>query len=57
MMFNDVVRAYFEAPVGMEIRIELPQEEWAQEDGSQDLIGLLRKRLYGTRDAASNFQA
>ena len=57
MMFNDVARAYFEAPVKRKICIELPKEDWTQEDGNQDLVGLLQKSLYGTRDAASNFQA
>ena len=57
MIFNDVARAYFEAPVKMEICNALPQEDWTDEDGSQDLAGLLQKRLYGTRDAASKTQA
>ena len=57
MMFNDVTRAYFGAPVKMEICFELPKEDWIQEDGSQDLFGQLQKSLYGIRDVASNFQA
>ena len=54
-MLNDVARAYFEAPVKREICIELPEEDWAPEDGQEDLVGMLHKSLYGTRDAASNF--
>ena len=58
MMINDVTRAYSEAPVKREICIELPKEDWTQEDGRQDLVGLLQKKLYDARDAALNiFQA
>ena len=55
-MLNDVARAYFEAPVKREICIELPEEDWEPEDGQEYLVGMLNKSLYGTRDAASNFQ-
>ena len=56
MMFNDVARAYFEAPVKRDICIELPEEDWVPDNVSKDLVGRLNKSLYGTRDAAANFQ-
>ena len=52
-MINDVARAYFEAPVRRKVCIELPEEEGAESDE----VGLLQMSLYGTRDAAANFQA
>ena len=52
-MINDVARAFFEAPVRRKICIELPEEE----KGEEDEVGLLNMSLYGTRDAAANFQA
>ena len=56
IMINDVARAFFEAPVKRDICIELPEEDWVEEDGDQDLVGILERSLYGTRDAAANFQ-
>ena len=53
IMVNDVARAFFEAPVKRTICIELPEED----RGDQDEVGLLEMSLYGTRDAAANFQA
>ena len=53
IMVNDVSRAFFEAPARRVICIELPAE--AGGDGST--VGLVQKSLYGTRDAATNFQA
>ena len=52
IMINDVSRAFFEAQCHREVCIELPPEEGA--DNSQ--VGVLVKSLYGTRDAAANFQ-
>ena len=53
IMVNDVARAYFEAKVERTIAIELPDEGKAE---GQDMVGILEKSLYGTRDAALNFQ-
>ena len=44
----------FEAPISREVAVELPVEDGA-EPGSE-MVGLLQKSLYGTRDAAANFQ-
>jgi len=57
IMINDVARAYFEAPVRRKICIELPEEDLTAKDRANDMVGLLEQSLYGTRDAASNFQA
>ena len=54
MMVNDVARAYFEAPVTRIIAVELPEEDGGGKDS--EFVGLLQKSLYGTRDAAANFQ-
>ena len=51
LMVVDVKKAYFFADAVREVYIELPEEE--RGDGSQ--AGLLRKSLYGTRDAALNW--
>ena len=54
MMINDVARAFFEAKATRTICIELPEED--KGFGEEDMVGLLGKSLYGTRDAALNFQ-
>ena len=54
VMINDVARAFFEAKATRKICVELPKEDLKSEDG--DLVALLEKSLYGTRDAALNFQ-
>ena len=54
IMVNDVARAFFEAPTKREICIELPEEDIEEEE--EEMVGLLRMSLYGTRDAAANFQ-
>jgi len=54
MMVNDVARAFFEAWTERDICIELPDED--REEGEGDMVGKLQKSLYGTRDAAANFQ-
>ena len=51
MEFIDVRRAFFHAPAQREIYIELPEGD--EEEG---MVGLLDKSLYGTRDAASNWE-
>ena len=54
-MVNDVARAFFEAPTKREICIELPEEDRSEEE-DDDMVGFLEMSLYGTRDAAANFQ-
>ena len=54
MMVNDVARAFFEAPIQRQVCVEIPQED--KEKYEEDCVGLLVKSLYGTRDAAMNFQ-
>ena len=56
VMINDVSRAFFEAPIGRNVCIELPEEDLEDGDVEQDMVGLLKQSLYGTRDAAANFQ-
>ena len=55
IMVNDIARAFFEAPAKRAVCVELPAE--ALEEGEGDVVGYLQKSLYGTRDAAANFQA
>ena len=59
IMINDVARAFFEAPVKRIVCVELPEEAMTREeiDAGTPLVGLLQMSLYGTRDAAVNFQA
>ena len=54
LMINDVARAFFEAGTSRDICIELPEEDKIEGEG--DMVGKLRMSLYGTRDAAANFQ-
>ena len=54
IIVNDVARAFFEAPVQREIAVELPEEDGG--GPGCPMVGLLQKSLYGTRDAAANFQ-
>ena len=56
IMINDISRAFFEAPMKRALRIELPEESKTEEDRKNDNVGLLVQSLYGTRDAANNFQ-
>merc|ERR1711949_36970 len=39
-----------------DICVELPEEAKDEEDKGKDVVGKLRLSLYGTRDAAANFQ-
>ena len=54
VMINDVARAFFKAPATRKLCVELPEE---LKDAKRDEVGLLNKSLYGTRDAAANFQS
>ena len=53
-MINDVRRAYFYAQATRDLYIELPPE--GEQYGQGDLSGKLNLCLYGTRDAALNWQ-
>ena len=55
-MINDVSRAFFEADCHRTVCIELPNEDKTHQDVREDNVGMLLKSLYGTRDAAANFQ-
>ena len=54
LMINDVRRAYFYAKATRELYVELPAED--REYAKGDKVGRLRLCLYGTRDAALNWQ-
>ena len=49
--FGDVVRAYFHARARGKVYVELPEEDW--EEG---MCGRLELSMYGTRDAAQNWE-
>ena len=53
MMINDVSRAYFYAEAIRTMYIELPKEDPLYDPS---MLGKLRLCLYGTRDAALNWQ-
>ena len=48
----DVKKAHLRAPATREVYVELPKED--QEPGEEDMCGLLKYSMYGTRDAAKN---
>ena len=54
IMVNDISRAYFYAPARRSVYIEIPEEDRNENDG--DVVGELKMSLYGTRDAAQNWQ-
>ena len=54
IMINDVRRAFFYAKALKPMWIELPEEDYTEEDRKEDRVGLLEMSLYGTRDAAKN---
>ena len=56
VMINDVARAFFEAAAKRMVYIELPVEDLRENERGQDLVGVLNMSLYGTRDAAKNWQ-
>ena len=53
IMFADIRRAYFYAPVQRDLYIQIPEEDW--EPGDEFRCAKLRVSLYGTRDAAHNW--
>ena len=56
VMISDVARAFFEADAKRELCVELPAEAKTAKDEAEDNVAFLKKSLYGTRDAAQNFQ-
>ena len=56
VMINDVARAFFEAPAVRNICVEIPDEDLTAKDRQSDNVGHLRMSVYGTRDAAMNWQ-
>ena len=55
IMHIDVSRAYFHAKAQRPVLIRLPAEDRMGTDAGK--IGLMKKSMYGTRDAASNWGA
>ena len=51
-----LIRAWFEDPAIRDICVEIPKEDLTPEDTRHDKVGHLRMSLYGTRDAAMNWQ-
>ena len=56
IMINDVARAFFEAEATRRVCVELPGEDKTESDRHRDVVGKLNMSLYGTRDAARNWQ-
>ena len=54
MALFDVRRAYFDAPARRRVFVELPPEDYLP--GDEHMCGLLRYSLYGSRDAAQNWE-
>ena len=50
----DVLRAYFYAPARRRVFVELPPEDY--QAGDEHMCELLQYSLYGTRDAAQNWE-
>ena len=55
LMINDVSRAFFHAKATREVYVQLPEEDHKPE--GERLCGRLNYSMYGTRDAAMNWQA
>ena len=53
-MHIDVSRAYFHAKAQRPVLIRLPAEDRIGTDAGK--VGLMKKSMYGTRDAASNWE-
>ena len=49
----DLRRAYFYAKTKRTVYVEVPVEDW--QPGDEEMCGMLRMSLYGTRDAAQNW--
>ena len=55
LLYTDISRAYFHAEAREEKYVEIPDEDW--EEGDNDRCARLRVSMYGTRDAAANWEA
>ena len=55
LMYAHVSRAYFYGPVVRAVYVQLPAADRCQ--GDAGLVGRLKMRMYGTRDAAANWAA
>jgi hypothetical protein len=56
LMFIDVSKAYFHAPVKRDVYVVLPDEALSPEERGGHICGKLCYSLYGTRDAAQNWE-
>ena len=56
MLVSDVSRAFFEAAARRKVAVILPEEALEPGERKEDVVGILKQSLYGTRDAAANFQ-
>ena len=54
IMVNDIKRAYFYARARRPVFIIIPEED--REEGDENMVGELNLSMYGTRDAAQNWQ-
>ena len=54
LVFLDIKKAHFWADARRRLLVELPEETGVD---TQKFVGLLRKSLYGTRDAPANWEA
>ena len=53
-MVNDVSRAYFYAKAIRKVFVEIAEED--REPGDENMVGELQYSMYGTRDAAQNWE-
>ena len=56
LCFIDVSKAYFHAPVRRPVYVKLPDEALEPHERNGDVCGQLHYSLYGTRDAAQNWE-
>lgn len=56
LMIADVSRAFFEASARRNVCVELVDEDASEDDRTADMVGHLILSMYGTRDAATNWQ-
>ena len=52
----DISRAHFMGRAARELYIELPPEDKRHDDDECEMVGILRRSMYGTQDAARIFQ-
>ena len=55
-MFIDVSKAYFHAPAQRPVYVALPDEALSDSEREGHICGRLNYSLYGTRDAAQNWE-